>query len=239
MKYLLAIITTLLLAGCSIAQKPISPEKLASIDKVGIISTIGSEICFSYLGFTVFGNSLECEEIKDYPLSEKLVKQVYESASKITEIPLTIIEVDDRTKDLINNSKDSHGNLKIEKFSQKLSRIPALVGYKYLLIFRPDIWQFYQAPNPIKGLGVWSNKKGIGNPYIIYQLELIDIEANEVLAVGSTSYRDEDITLILGDSYAELDEKEKENMWTIFENAYEKTFYRGVAPLFYKPKTDE
>lgn len=236
MKYLLIIITTIAIAGCAIAQKPISPERLASIDKVGIISSVNSEICFSYLGFTVFGNALECEEIKDYPLSQKLVAQVYKSASKATKIPLTIIDVDNQTKDLINSSTDYHGNLNVEKISQKLSETPALEGYKYLLIFRPDVWQFYQAPNPIKGLGVWSNKKGIGNPYIIYQFELINIESNEVLAVGTTSYRDEDITLKLSDSYAELDAKEKSNMWLVFENAYEKSINRGVAPLFYNPK---
>ncbi|MEM5549809.1 hypothetical protein WNY63_03530 [Pseudoalteromonas neustonica] len=239
MKLLLVFFTIIAVSGCSVAQRPISPEKLASIDKVGIISSIDSEICFSYLGFTVFGNSLDCEKVEDYPLSEKLVQHVYKSASEITEIPLNIINIDDETKALINNSKDSHGNLKVDGFSQHLSRNSELDGYQYALIFRPDVWQFYEAPNPIKGLGVWSNRKGRGNPYIIYQLELIDIKSNEVLAVGSTSYRDENKTVMLADSYAELDEKAKLALWAVFENAYVKAFHKGVAPLFYKPKVGQ
>ncbi|MEE2023125.1 hypothetical protein [Alkalimonas mucilaginosa] len=65
LKQVLMITFVILLSGCTIIAKPMKNEQIEKIEKIGIVSFVGSDFSYAQLGFTVFGNS------------EKLVDQDY------------------------------------------------------------------------------------------------------------------------------------------------------------------
>ncbi len=230
MKFFCYILFSLTLIGCAVGSKPISEEALNRIDKVALVSAVNSEFCYSYIGITAFNNYLKCEPVTDYPMEKRLLEEALRQVKKKTSIPISVIELDSISKEKINKAQDRFGNLIGKDASLALGDFK----HRYVVVLRADRFQFNEIQHPIQGFGIWGQRTKNGFPYLIYKLELIDIQTKEILAVGSTAYRDSGISLPWMEPYTAYGETELNKIWHIFEKALPESFEFAVYPLFYR-----
>jgi len=74
---LLGIAVLLILAGCASTPDRVSPDALAKIRKVGVMSLAAHEFDRKYTGLTVFGNEYEKQDISAWNVDDEYESQMH------------------------------------------------------------------------------------------------------------------------------------------------------------------
>lgn len=86
-----AVAVSVWFAGC--ATLTIQPEQLGTIQRIGVISLVGNELCTRYVGTTVFTSKRAVSDVTDWNLDEniqQIIKEAITSDSQFTYVDLNI-----------------------------------------------------------------------------------------------------------------------------------------------------
>ena len=116
-RIMLYILMIVILGGCTYAAIPIKNETLVKIDKIGIVSIVGNEFTYGYMGITVFNNEVKLENQNFIDFDYQVQRILEESINtKLTNNPkpIKIVNVDFDREKLINSYREE-GKYKVFK----------------------------------------------------------------------------------------------------------------------------
>ncbi|MFL0802029.1 MAG: hypothetical protein K6L80_16400 [Agarilytica sp.] len=138
-KVFIYIFVVIVLGGCTYAAIPIKNETLAKIDKVGIVSIIGNEFTYGYMGVTVFNNKVTLEEQELIDFDEK-VEEILKTSIKTKLVnnpnPITVVDLNFDKEELIGSYKvdGKYKSFDINLIANKLTVLANQHGLKYLIV---------------------------------------------------------------------------------------------------------
>lgn len=139
LKVVKILILVIFIGGCTLAATPLNNEKISLIDKVGIVSFIGDEFSYGYMGATVFNNTLHLYEQEFIDFDKEvtgILKRTVEEKLTDNPKPIKVIDVDFDKSKLISSYKQGqdYTEFNIESVADELTDIANEYNLKYLIV---------------------------------------------------------------------------------------------------------
>jgi len=194
-RIMLYILMIVILGGCTYAAIPIKNETLVKIDKIGIVSIVGNEFTYGYMGITVFNNEVKLENQNFIDFDYQVQRILEESINtKLTNNPkpIKIVNVDFDREKLINSYREE-GKYKvfnINLIKNELTNIANSHDLKYLVVVTRGYNAIANGAGSTGGVGLsktihMPRDEVILHNYLDYKL--FEVESQTVPSFFSTS----------------------------------------------------
>lgn len=146
------------LAGCTLAATPLKNDQINKIDKIGIVSFVGNEFSYAYLGFTVFGNYenlIEQEYIDfDDEVTRTLTSAIETTLNNPKKIEVVDVEFDRAAMLASYKENGEYKKFTIESVANELAQIAQANGVNYLLVVTRGYNAIANGAGAMGGIGI-------------------------------------------------------------------------------------
>lgn len=177
MNKLAFVMLLLVLAGCETYNVKMTDEQLENVKKIGVISVVGSDISYNYVGATVFGNKNEIYDFQELSFDNYILREMQSELSTANnKVEIVSIPVDGSVLSGSYNKPESLSGFELGKFLENVEKVSSNHNLSHILVVRRDSIQFDDAPVAINGIGLRKriNKNKIG-AFIFIKFQLIDV----------------------------------------------------------------
>ncbi|WP_281556397.1 hypothetical protein [Thalassomonas sp. RHCl1] len=169
------------LAGCATYNVQITDEQLKSVKKLGIVSLVGSDISYSYVGVTVFNNENKLFNFPELDIDNHIINEMKtELPSANNKVEIVPIPVE---RSLLASSYRNPENLSgfdLKRFVNNMTEKTKGNDLSHILVISRDFIQFDEVPVKINGIGLRKHvfKDDIG-AFIFLKFQLIDVKTKK------------------------------------------------------------
>jgi hypothetical protein len=241
MKYIISVLLIVFLSGCETLATRVTDEQLSTIDKVGLVSLIGDQISYSYVGLTAFNNKdtlypFDGLEVDNY-ISTEISKALRRANPKVEIIPMGV-ELDELKSSYANEKYLA--SLDINKFINQISGKASQAQIRYVVVASRDFIQFDEAPVTVNGFGL---RKRIGRDdvgsFVLIKFQLIDLLTKKELSKSRVFERDRNSDFEWKKPFNENSEAFKEGFKEYIYKSIDKRSRGIAATLIQSPKDFE
>jgi hypothetical protein len=239
MKFIISIFLIIALSGCETFGTKITEEQLSKIDKVALVSLIGDQIAYNYVGVTAFNNKNTLYPFPDINIDKYITTKI-SHALKRANPRVDIVRLDNDFDTLMDSysSRESITSFDMDRFIAKITDEALGKGINYIIVASRDNIQFDEAPVAVHGFGL---RKRVGRDvigsFVLVKFQLIDISTKKELAKARVFERDRESKFQWKEPYDANSESVKEKLKSYIYKSID-DWSKGVASLLIQSPKD-
>jgi len=175
MNKLILSILLISLTSCATYNVRVTDKQLEKVKKVGVVSVVGNDILYSYLGMTAFNNENKLYDFPELDIDSYIIQEMKsELSSANNKVEILPISVKRTTVTQSYKHPDYLSGFDLKAFIKNISKISTSNNLSHILVVSRDDIQFDDVPVQINGLGLRKRGNKIG-AFIFIKFQLIDM----------------------------------------------------------------